>query len=90
MAHPRKDTKKTDPVTKPSAVMQAGFKPVIKTNPIPVDLIDPGPKVINVYSLVYQMWHPFQKKMIPVNDPTPVIYDSWVKCQIEGGRIKEE
>lgn len=53
--------------------------------PIPAD---PGPKVVNVYTVAYQLWHPFQKRMIPVNDPVPVIYDSWLDAQIKAGIVK--
>lgn len=53
--------------------------------PIPVD---PGPKVVYAYTVAYQLWHPFQKRMIPVNDPVPVIYDNWLGAQIKAGLVK--
>ena len=48
-------------------------------------------KVIKVYCTNNSLWHPFQAKYIPI-DPghaVPVIEDSWVKCQIKAGLVKE-
>lgn len=58
--------------------------------PLPI----PEPKqksveIVNVYAVRYQLWHPFQKRMIPVNDPVPVIKDNWLNCQMKSGHIKE-
>lgn len=82
MARPKKSTE-TIQETKPSEVLQAGFNPI---NPIPSN---PGPKIINVYSVRCDLWHPFQKRMIPVNDPVPVLKDNWLSAQMKAGHIKE-
>ena len=69
-----------------SKVLQAGFNLVNEIKPIPMDL---GPKVVNAYAVYTNLWHPFQKRMIPFNEPVPVIYDNWLKAQIEAKLIKE-
>lgn len=71
----------------PSAVLQAGFGNIEETPVVPIPT-EPGPKIVNAYTVAYQLWHPFQKRMIPVNDPVPVIYDSWLDCQIKAGLVK--
>lgn len=84
MARPKK-------VTTPE-VEFAEEKEVVKEevviNPIP-ETKSSSPEIINVYSIRYQLWHPFQKRMIPVNEPVPVINDSWLKSQMVAGHIKE-
>ena len=85
MARPKKSTETTQE-TKPSAVLQAGFNPI---NPMPTVTVKEEPKVINVYAVRYQLWHPFQKRMIPVNDPVPVLKDNWLISQMKVGHIKE-
>ena len=63
-------------------------KEEVVINPIPeTKIVETG--IINVYAVRYQLWHPFQKRMIPVNDPVPVIKDSWLKSQMQAGHIKE-
>lgn len=84
MARPKKSTE-TSQETKPSAVMQAGFNPI---NLMP-DIVKEIPKIINVYAVRYQLWHPFQKRMIPVNDPVPVLKDNWLSSQMKAGHVKE-
>ena len=84
MARPKKSTE-TNQETKPSAVLQAGFNPI---NPMPTAKKE-EPKIINVYAVRYQLWHPFQKRMIPVNDPVPVLQDNWLNSQMKAGHIKE-
>lgn len=86
MARPKKSTKQEELSTKPSAVLQAGFGTV---NPMPVSKQEKVIEIINVYAVRYQFWHPFQKRMIPVNDPVPVVKDNWLKCQMNAGHIKE-
>lgn len=85
MARPKKSTE-TIQETKPSEVLQAGFNPI---NPMPTMKQPETPKIINVYAVRYQLWHPFQKRMIPVNDPVPVLKDNWLSAQMEVGHIKE-
>ena len=84
MARPKKSTE-TNQETKPSAVLQAGFNTI---NPMPATEKE-VPKIINVYAVRYQLWHPFQKRMIPVNDPVPVLQDNWLNSQMKAGHIKE-
>ncbi len=84
MARPKKSTE-TIQETKPSEVLQAGFNPI---NPMPATEKE-VPKIINVYAVRYQLWHPFQKRMIPVNDPVPVLQDNWLNSQMKAGHIKE-
>ena len=84
MARPKKSTENIQE-TKPSAVLQAGFNPI---NPMP-SAVKEAPKIINVYAVRYQLWHPFQKRMIPVNDPVPVLKDNWLNSQMKAGHIKE-
>ena len=84
MARPKKSTE-TIQETKPSEVLQAGFNSI---NPMPTTEKE-DPKIINVYAVRYQLWHPFQKRMIPVNDPVPVLKDNWLTSQMKAGHIKE-
>ena len=85
MARPKKSTE-TIQETKPSEVLQAGFNLI---NPMPTMKQPEAPKIINVYAVRYQLWHPFQKRMIPVNDPVPVLKDNWLASQMKAGHIKE-
>lgn len=85
MARPKKSTE-TIQETKPSAVLRAGFNLI---NPMPAAKQPEAPKIINVYAVRYQLWHPFQKRMIPVNDPVPVLKDNWLTSQMKVGHIKE-
>jgi len=78
MARPRRTTKQAETEVKAPEVV-----------PIP-ETKEPDVKIVNVYSVRYQLWHPFQNRPIPVNEPTPVILDSWLECQIKAGHIKEQ
>ena len=93
MARPKKSTQ-VEKGIKPSAVLQAGFN-TINSEP-EESVVNPIPEtktvvleIINVYAVRYQLWHPFQKRMIPVNDPVPVLKDNWLSAQMKVGHIKE-
>lgn len=41
-------------------------------------------------SIKVQMYHPFQKVVIPLGSPGAILEkDSWLECQIDRGLVKE-
>ena len=48
------------------------------------------PKLKKYVSAKVQMYHPFQKVMIPLGSPGAILEkDSWLECQIDRGLVKE-